>query len=68
MRALILFSAAALGLLACTSEETPTGPTARAKPEMAALRTYAAVDLGSLGGAKSEALGINPAGQVVGSS
>jgi probable HAF family extracellular repeat protein len=71
MRSLFLFSAAALGLLACTSEETPTDltdPTAGAKPEMAVAKTYTAVDLGTLGECCSDARDINPAGQVVGFS
>jgi probable HAF family extracellular repeat protein len=67
MRSLILFSGAALALLACTSEETPTGPSASTRPELALVKTYTVVDLGTLGG-QSEAWGINPAGQVVGSS
>jgi hypothetical protein len=62
MRALILFSGAALGLLACTSAETPTGPFADARPELALVKTYTAVDLGTLGGMASEATGINPSG------
>jgi probable HAF family extracellular repeat protein len=73
MRSLILFSAAALGLLACTSEETPTDPAAGARPEMAAAKTYTAVDLGTLDiplGFPSFSLAsdINDAGQVVGVS
>ncbi len=32
MRSLILFSVAALGLLACTSEEPPTGPSGGTAP------------------------------------
>jgi hypothetical protein len=35
MRSLILCSGAALGLLACTSEETPTGPSASSHPASA---------------------------------
>ncbi len=76
MRSLIVFSVAALGLLACTSEETPTDPTAGAKPEMAVAKTYTAVDLGVAGASTgqsgllsfSSASDINDAGQVVGLS
>ena len=74
MRSLILFSGAALGLLACTSEEqTPTAPTAGARPEMAVAKTYTAVDLGTLEtppgySTYSFAYDINDAGQVVGQS
>src|ERR671919_604447 len=35
----------ALGMLACTSEETPTEPAVGASPELAAVKTYTAVDL-----------------------
>jgi probable HAF family extracellular repeat protein len=68
MRALILFSGAALGLLACTSEETPAGPSTSARPEMAVAKAYTAVDLGTLGGGYSQPQAINSAGQVVGFS
>jgi probable HAF family extracellular repeat protein len=74
MRSLILFSSAALGLLACTSEkETPTDPTAGVRPEMAVVKTYTAVDLGTLEtplgfSTYSFAYDINDAGQVVGQS
>jgi probable HAF family extracellular repeat protein len=74
MRSLILFSGAALGLLACTSEEeTPTDPTAGARPELAVVKTYTAVDLGTLETPPgfptySLAYDINDAGQVVGES
>jgi probable HAF family extracellular repeat protein len=73
MRLLILWSGAALGLLACTSEETATDPTAGARPEMAVAKTYTAVDLGTLEtplgfNTYSFAYDINDAGQVVGQS
>jgi probable HAF family extracellular repeat protein len=56
-----------LALWACASDETPTEPTADANLARAAVRTYTAVDLGTLlGGAFSVASGINSAGQVVG--
>jgi probable HAF family extracellular repeat protein len=56
------------GIAACTSEETPTEPSASASPELALVKTYTAVDLGTLGGCCSVAEGINSRGQVVGSS
>jgi probable HAF family extracellular repeat protein len=73
MRSLIVFSVAALGLLACTSEQTATDPTAGARPEMAVAKTYTAVDLGTLEtppgySTYSFAYDINDAGQVVGQS
>jgi probable HAF family extracellular repeat protein len=64
----LLSATVALGLLACTSEETPTEPSASAHPELATVKAYTAVDLGTLGGPSSEATGINPAGQIVGGS
>jgi probable HAF family extracellular repeat protein len=66
MRSLILLAVAALGQLACTSEETPTEPSTSARPEMAVAKAYAAVDLGTLGGSYGQAQAINAAGQVVG--
>jgi probable HAF family extracellular repeat protein len=73
MRSLTLFSGAALGLLACTSKETPTEPSTSARPEMAVAKTYTAVDLGTLEtppgfSTYSQAFDINNAGQVVGVS
>jgi probable HAF family extracellular repeat protein len=69
VRLITLLSAPmALGMVACTSEESPTEPSAEVSPARAAAKTYTAVDLGTLGGAKSEAWAINPAGQVVGGS
>ena len=68
MRLLTLFLGAGMGLAACTSDDTPTEPATGASPALAAAKTYTAVDLGTLGGAKSEAWAINPAGQVVGAS
>ena len=61
----------ALGMLACTSEETPTEPTASPSQAKAAVGTYVRMDLGTLGApfqCCSEAFDINPAGQVVGRS
>lgn len=74
MRTDILLSAAvALGMAACTSEETPTESSVGAGPEMAAAKTYTAVDLGTLDiplgfPSFSVAYDINDAGQVVGVS
>jgi probable HAF family extracellular repeat protein len=63
----MLLASIALGMVACTSEESPTGPSAAASPARAAVKTYTAVDLGTLpGGRFSIANDINPAGQVVG--
>src|SRR5687767_492102 len=64
----LLCATMALGMLACTSEESPTEPSASAGPELAAVNTYTAVDLGTLGGTSSFARDINPAGHVVGGS
>ena len=66
MRSLILFSGAALGLLACTSEEPPTGPAGSPNLARATTGAYTAVDLGTIGGTSSQAFGINAVGQVVG--
>jgi probable HAF family extracellular repeat protein len=55
-------------VMACTSEETLTDPSAEASPLSAAAATYTAVDIGTLGGPYSGALGINGSGQVVGYS
>ncbi len=60
--------ALALGLVACDSEEAPTEPSGGARPALAAVAGYTAVDLGTLGGSNSSAFAINPAGQVVGYS
>lgn len=57
-----------LGMVACTSEEGPTQPSSEASPARTAVKTYTAMDLGTLGGNSSAATSINPAGQVVGSS
>jgi probable HAF family extracellular repeat protein len=68
MRTNILLAAAvALGMAACTSEETPTEPAASAGPALAVVKTYTAVDLGG-SGHEDIARAINPAGQVVGES
>src|SRR5687768_9222489 len=61
----LLSATVALGMAACTSDESPTEPSAGAGMARAALGTYTAVDLGTAG-EFSEARGINPAGQVVG--
>lgn len=65
MRALIVFSV--LGLLACTSEETPTDPSGGPSLARGAAGTYTPVDLGTPGW-PSIATAINPAGQIVGSN
>jgi probable HAF family extracellular repeat protein len=65
----LLFAGLALGMLACTSTETPTEPSTKAGPALAAARTFTAVDLGTLpGGTHSSAVAINSAAQVVGQS
>jgi uncharacterized membrane protein len=65
----LLFAGVSVGMLACTSTETPTEPSAKAGPTLAAVRTYTAVDLGTLpGGTHSSAVAINSAAQVVGQS
>ena len=74
VRLITLLSAPmALGMAACTSEESPTEPSAEVSPARAAAKTYTAVDLGTLPGCcygdeTNAATGINPAGQVVGST
>jgi len=57
----------AIGMAACTSEETPTEPSGSPRLARAAAGAYTAVDLGTLGGF-SRATGINSMGQVVGGS
>jgi probable HAF family extracellular repeat protein len=61
---LVTTCAAALGFLACNSEQSPTEPSTTAA--FAKSAQYRAIDLGALNGLFSEALAINPAGQVVG--
>jgi len=73
MRSLILFSGAALGLLACASEEPSTGPSGSPNLARATTGAYTAQRLGTLAGPgfdgwSSNAYAINPKGQVVGSS
>jgi probable HAF family extracellular repeat protein len=69
VRLITLLSAAmALGMGACTSEETLTEPSASASHARASAGAYTAVDLGTLGSTGSFATDINPAGQVVGGS
>jgi probable HAF family extracellular repeat protein len=64
----LLYTAMALAMSGCTSEETPTEPSAGTSSEMAATKTYTAVDLGTLGGNRNYATAINAAGAVVGGS
>ena len=65
----LLSATMALGMLACTSEETLTEPSAGTSPAEAVAATYTAVDLGALpGGNLSSARAINSAGQVAGVS
>jgi probable HAF family extracellular repeat protein len=64
----LLFATTVLGVVACTSEESPTGPSADTTTEMATAKTYTAVDLGTLGGMRTYATAINAAGKVVGGS
>jgi probable HAF family extracellular repeat protein len=66
----LLSATVALGILACTSEETPTEPSSTPSPAAALRNAYTAVDLGSLTGdfGNSLASDINPAGQIVGLS
>jgi probable HAF family extracellular repeat protein len=56
----LLSATLALGILACASEETPTGPAL-----VAAARPYIAVDLGTAG-ENSGATDVNSRGQIVG--
>ena len=69
-RSMSLLSATmVLGMAACASEETPTGPSGSASAKEAASGAYVAVDLGTLpGGSHSSAVAINSAGLVVGQS
>jgi probable HAF family extracellular repeat protein len=69
IRLITLLSAAmTLGMLACTSEQTPSEPSGSPSLTRATAGAYTAVDLGTLGGFSATARGINPAGQVVGES
>ena len=66
---IVLLSAGmAVGGLACTSEQNPTGPPVGAPLVRAAARAYTPVDLGTLGGCCSAAHDISAAGGVVGES
>jgi probable HAF family extracellular repeat protein len=69
----VLSATMGLGMLACSSEEILTEPSVGASPEPAVVKTYTAVDLGTLDipvgfPSFSIASGINNAGQVVGVS
>jgi probable HAF family extracellular repeat protein len=69
VRLITLLSATlALGMAACTSEETPTEPAASASAARRAVPSYTVADLGTLGACCSIAMDINSRGQVVGSS
>jgi probable HAF family extracellular repeat protein len=69
MRSAAFLSATLLGLAACEPESTAPGPAAEPSAAVAAATaTYTAIDLGTLGGAVSEAAAVNNSGQVVGSS
>ena len=46
----LLSATMALGMVACTSEESPTEPATEVSPARAAAKTYTAVDLGTLPG------------------
>ena len=60
VRLITLLSAiTALGMLACTSDVTPTEPAVGASPGLT-VKTYTAVDLGTLRGPSSEATGVEP--------
>lgn len=67
-RITLLCAAMAFGMSACTSEDIATEPSGSPSLGRADVATYSASDLGTLGGERSEAIAINPAGQVVGSS
>ena len=64
-RLIAVISAVMFGASACT-DEVPTQPSGDATPARAAVATYAAVDLGTLGGISSVARSISPSGAVVG--
>lgn len=69
----ILIAGLALAMVACTSGDTPTEPPGSPSLARAGNARYTAVDLGTLAGCcygdeDNAAVGINPAGQVVGST
>jgi probable HAF family extracellular repeat protein len=59
---------AALGAVSCTSDRTPTDPSAEINERAARTSAWTIQDLGTLGGTFSTATAINAAGVVVGSS
>jgi len=66
MRAAIVGSIAALGLLACANEEILTDPSITAKHQAASGAGYTLTDLGTLGGTFALATQINNRGDIVG--
>jgi probable HAF family extracellular repeat protein len=64
----LLAAGLSIGMLACTSEDTPTEPSLSPSLARVTAGAYVAVDLGTLGGHASEATAVNPAGQVAGFS
>ena len=68
MRSSVWLAAAASVLLACASEQEPTEPSMEPSSPTAAAVRYRPINLGTLGGASSQAHGVGPAGHVVGES
>jgi probable HAF family extracellular repeat protein len=69
MRLITLVSTITLaGALACSSDETPAGPSASPDASVSSTASYTRRDLGTLGGTSSVANDINGVGVIVGSS